>query len=51
MSSNRLCYDKCAYDKKLKQSTSPLDYNLYTGKFELGSYKTKYHDRNWKKVN
>ncbi len=34
MSSNRLCYDKCAYDKKLKQSTSPLDYNLYTGKFE-----------------
>lgn len=34
MSSNHLCYDKCAYDKKLKQSTSPLDYTLYTGKFE-----------------
>jgi hypothetical protein len=34
MSSNRLCYDKCSYDKKLKASTSPLDYNLYTGKFE-----------------
>lgn len=34
MSSNHLCYDKCAYEKKLKQSTAPLDYNLYTGKFE-----------------
>ncbi len=34
MSSNRLCYDKCAYEKKLQQSTSPLNYNLYTGKYE-----------------
>ncbi len=34
MSSNRLMYDKCAYENQLKQSTSPLDYNLYTGKFE-----------------
>ncbi len=34
MSSNRLIYDKCAYDRKLKESTSPLDYNLYGGKFE-----------------
>jgi len=34
MSSNRLSYDSCAYQYKLKQSTSPLDYNLYTGKFE-----------------
>jgi hypothetical protein len=34
MSSNRLIYDSCAYQKSLQQSTSPLDYNLYTGKFE-----------------
>jgi hypothetical protein len=34
MSSNRLIYDSCAYQKTLQQSTSPLDYNLYAGKFE-----------------
>jgi hypothetical protein len=34
MSSNRLCYDKCAYQTKLYQSTSPLDYALYQGKYE-----------------
>lgn len=34
MSSNRLCYDSCAYQTKLQQSTSPLDYALYAGKFE-----------------
>tara|TARA_A100001015_G_C14502586_1_gene523538 strand:- start:174 stop:587 length:414 start_codon:yes stop_codon:yes gene_type:complete len=34
MSSNRLIYDSCAYQKELQQSTSPLDYALYTGKFE-----------------
>ena len=28
MSSNRLVYDDCAYDKKVKQSTSQLDYLL-----------------------
>jgi len=27
-----------------------LDIILYTGKIELGSYKTKYHLRDWKKV-
>ncbi len=34
MSSNRTSYDKCAYEKKLQESTSPLNYQLYPGKFE-----------------
>ena len=34
MSSNRLSYDKCAYLSALKQSTDPLDYMMYTGKYE-----------------
>lgn len=34
MSSNRLIYDECAYKKTLQQSTDPLQYALYTGKFE-----------------
>lgn len=34
MSSNRLIYDSCAYKKNLQQSTDPLQYALYTGKYE-----------------
>ena len=34
MSSNRLKYDKCAYEKSLQQSTSQIDYLLYNGKYE-----------------
>ena len=34
MSSNRLIYDSCAYQKNLQQSVGPLDYALYTGKYE-----------------
>jgi len=34
MSSNRLIYDTCAYKKTLQESTSPLNYTLYPGKFE-----------------
>lgn len=34
MSSNRLRYDKCAYEKSLQQSTSQVDYLLYNGKYE-----------------
>ena len=34
MSFNRLPYDSCAYAKTLQQSTEPLDYNLYRGKYE-----------------
>jgi hypothetical protein len=34
MSSNRLSYDACAYQKSLQESTSPLEYMLYSGKYE-----------------
>ena len=34
MSSNRLIYDKCAYATEMKESTGPLEYNLFKGKFE-----------------
>lgn len=34
MSFNRLHYDACAYAKNIKQSVSPLEYQLYLGKFE-----------------
>lgn len=34
MSSNRLIYDKCAYATEIKESTSPLEYNLFKGKYE-----------------
>ena len=33
-SSNRMQYDTCAYQKRLFESTSPLAYQLYQGKFE-----------------
>jgi len=32
--SNRGKYDNCTYQKYLYESTSPLSYNLYQGKFE-----------------
>lgn len=34
MSSNRLIYDSCAYATEIKESTSPLEYNLFRGKYE-----------------
>ena len=34
MSFNRLDYDKCAYKKELEESTSPLEYWLFLGKYE-----------------
>lgn len=34
MSFNRLSYDTCAYSKTLQQSTDPLEYNLFKGKYE-----------------
>jgi len=34
MSSNRLIYDKCAYAVEIKESTTPLDYNLFKDKYE-----------------
>lgn len=38
MSFNRLSYDSCAYSKNLQQSTDPLEYNLFKGKFESCNY-------------
>jgi hypothetical protein len=34
MSFNRSNYDTCAYAKELQESTSPLEYNLSTFKYE-----------------
>lgn len=34
MSFNRLSYDSCTYSKTLQQSTDPLEYNLFKGKYE-----------------
>jgi hypothetical protein len=34
MSSNRLIYDECAYATQMKESVSPLEYNLFAGKYE-----------------
>lgn len=31
---NRLMYDNCSYQKSLYESTSPLSYNMYQGKYE-----------------
>jgi hypothetical protein len=34
MSFNRTRYDTCAYSKELQESTSPLEYYLFMGKYE-----------------
>lgn len=34
MSSNHLKYDTCAYATSIKESTEPLEYYLYRGKYE-----------------
>jgi hypothetical protein len=33
-SSTRLIYDGCEYTKKIQEATSPLNYYMYSGKFE-----------------
>ena len=35
MSSNHLKYDTCAYATTIKESTEPLEYYLYRGKYEV----------------
>ena len=35
MSSNRLKFDSCAYSKLIQESTQPLEYKLYKGKYLL----------------
>jgi hypothetical protein len=34
MSFNRTIYDSCAYATQLQSSTSPLEYNLFTSKYQ-----------------
>jgi hypothetical protein len=38
------------WDVLLSELPIALEIILHTGKFELGSYKAKYHDRLWKKI-
>jgi hypothetical protein len=42
---------KAEWDKLYNELPTALDVILYNASFELGTYKTKYHDRNWRKVN
>ena len=35
MSSNHLKYDNCAYATSIKESTEPLEYWLFKGKYEI----------------
>lgn len=37
-------------DKLLSELPLAIEVVLNTQSFELGKYKTKYHDRNWKKI-
>ena len=37
MSSNRLMYDSCTYETRVKTSSGPYNYALYNGKFENSS--------------
>lgn len=46
-SSNRLMYDKCAYQKKLYESTTPLTYQLYEGRYE-NCNKCKFENQFWR---
>lgn len=38
------------WDKLYAELPMALDIILYTGKFELGKYKTRYHLRDWVKI-
>ena len=39
------------WDKLYSELPLALDVILFNQSFDLGSFKTKYHDRNWKKMN
>lgn len=39
------------WDRLYSELPIALDIILFNGNFELGMYKTKYHDRFWKKMN
>ena len=38
------------WDKLISELPTALDIILYNGNFELGTYKTRYHLRDWKKI-
>lgn len=38
------------WDKLYSELPTALEIILFNGSFELGVYKTKYHDRNWVKI-
>lgn len=42
---------KKEWDELYAELPTALDIILFNGNFELGTYKTKYHDRDWKKIN
>lgn len=42
---------KAEWDELYQQLPTALDIVLFNGSYELGTYKTKFHDRVWKKVN
>ena len=42
--------EKAKWDGLYSELPTALDIVLFNGNFELGTYKTKYHDRNWKKI-
>lgn len=42
---------KNTWDKLISELPTALDIILYNGHFELGVYKTKFHNRQWKKIN
>ena len=41
---------KSEWDILYSELPHVLDIVLFNGKFETGLFKTKYHDRNWKKI-
>lgn len=38
------------WDKLYAELPTALDVIMHNGNFDLGQYKTRYHDRNWKKL-
>lgn len=41
---------KAEWDKLYSELPMAMDIIMYNNSFELGTYKTKYHDRVWKKI-
>lgn len=39
------------WDKLYTELPMALDIIMYNGNFDLGTYRTKFHDRQWKKIN